>query len=357
MALKKISRGILINLSLILISTIFALLLSEFALRLIGLKPMYVSPERDRFWKYDSLLGWVHQPGQQGIFETPQFRTSVRINEKGLRDRSHSYSAQNSSPRILVLGDSFAWGYGVEESDRFSQLLEQSMDVEVINAGVSGYSTDQELLWYQNEGTKYETNLVIVQLAGNDVGDNTQELVSNIYYKPKFELENGKLVLTNNPVPKTSPRGRFIYSISQHSSLAYFLVQRYFDFSALYRKSAVHPEKVNSPASNTSAEKEDFKLTIALLDEIRKTAESRNAKFMIVATDRWWNSTSGGTYKDFINTLQDNGFLVLDVESMPGFDSEEMLIPNDGHWSQAGHKFVAEKIKAFIEANQLLSQP
>src|SRR6185369_1239155 len=202
---------------------------------------------------------WVHQPGQQGIFVTPQFRTSVRINEKGLRDRSHSYSSQNNSPRVLVLGDSFAWGYGVEESNRFSQLLEKSMDVEVINAGVSGYSTDQELLWYQNEGTKYETNLVILQLAGNDVGDNTQELVSNIYYKPKFALENGKLVLTNNPVPKTSPRGRFIYSISQHSSLAYFLVQRYFDFSALYRKGAVQPAKVNSPATNTNAEKEDFK--------------------------------------------------------------------------------------------------
>lgn len=357
MALKKISRGILINLSLILISTVFALFLSEIALRLIGIKPMYVSPERDQFWKYDSLLGWVHQPGQQGIFETPQFRTSVRINETGLRDRSHSYSRQNSSPRILVLGDSFAWGYGVEEPDRFSQQLEKSMDVEVINAGVSGYSTDQELLWYKNEGIKYDTDLVILQLAGNDVGDNTQELVSNVYYKPKFALENGQLVLTNNPVPKTSPRGRFVYSLSQHSSLAYFLVQRYFDLSALYRKSNSHPGQANSPAKNISSEKEDFKLTIALLDEIKKIAESRKAKFMIVATDRWWNSTSGGTYKDFINTLQDNGFLVLDVESMPGFDSEEMLIPNDGHWNQAGHKFVAEKIKAFIESNGLLSQP
>jgi lysophospholipase L1-like esterase len=357
MALKKISRGILINLSLILISTLFALFLSEIALRVVGIKPMYVSPERDRFWKYDSVLGWVHQPGQEGVFETPQFRSLVRINEKGLRDRSHSYSRQNSNQRILVLGDSFAWGYGVEEPDRFSQQLEKSMHVEVINAGVSGYSTDQELLWYKNEGIKYDTDLVILQLAGNDVGDNTQELVSNVYYKPKFALENGQLVLTNNPVPKTSPRGRFVYSLSQHSSLAYFLVQRYFDLSALYRKSNAHAEQANSPAKNISSEKQDFKLTIALLDEIRKIAESRKAKFMIVATDRWWNSTSGGTYKDFINTLRDNGFLVLDVESMPGFDSEEMLIPNDGHWSQAGHKFVAEQIQAFIQTNQLLSQP
>jgi lysophospholipase L1-like esterase len=356
MALKKFGRGVLINLSLILISTLFALFLSEIALRLIGLKPMYVSPERDQFWKYDPVLGWVHQPGQAGIFETPQFRTSVRINERGLRDRSHSYSRQNGGQRVLVLGDSFAWGYGVEESDRFSQRLEKSMDVEVINAGVSGYSTDQELLWYENEGIKYETDLVILQLAGNDVGDNDQQLVSNIYYKPKFVLENGQLVLTDNPVPKTSPQGRFIYSLSQHSSLAYFLVQRYFDLGAVYRKTKAHPENVNSSVTSISPEKEDFRLTIALLDKIRSIAESRKAKFMIVATDRWWNSTSGGTYKDFIRTLQVNGFLVLDVESMPGFDPEEMLIPNDGHWNQAGHKFVSDQMKDFIESNQLIDQ-
>src|SRR6266536_6121872 len=79
------SRGLLINLGLLIFSTIVALLLSEIALRLIGRGPLYVSPERDRFWKYDSLLGWANQPGQEGIFESPQFRTSVVINQEGLR--------------------------------------------------------------------------------------------------------------------------------------------------------------------------------------------------------------------------------------------------------------------------------
>ena len=212
MNIYRNSRGILINLSLIIISTLFALFLSEIALRLMGLKPLYVSPERDRFWKYDSLLGWAHEPGQEGIFETPQFRTFVQINENGLRDRQHSYERQNDIKRILVLGDSFAWGYGVEESERFSQLLEKSLDAEVINAGVSGYSTDQELLWYRNEGIKYETDLVILVFAGNDVGDNDRQLVNTIYYKPKFVLEEGQLVPTGYPVPKTSPQGKFIYS-------------------------------------------------------------------------------------------------------------------------------------------------
>ena len=323
----------------------------------MGLNPLYVSPERDRFWKYDSLLGWVHEPGQEGIFETPQFRTVVRINENGLRDRPHSYERKNDVERILVLGDSFAWGYGVEESERFSQLLEKSLDVEVINAGVSGYSTDQELLWYRNEGIKYETDLVILVLAGNDVGDNDRQLVSTIYYKPKFVIEEGQLVPTGYPVPKTSPQGRFIYSLSQRSALAYFLVQRYFDLLSLYRQIKVDSDPANSPGSGISAKSEPFKLTKALIDEMRNIAESRNAKFIIVTTDRWWNNPSGGTYKDLVTTMQGEGFLVLDVESMPGFDPEEMLIPDDSHWNQSGHEFVAEKIKAFIKTHQLLSRP
>ena len=350
------SRGILINLSLLIFSTLLALFLSEVALRLMGFNPLYVSPERDRFWRYDSLLGWAHEPGQEGIFETRQFHTLVRINEKGLRDRQHTYERQNNVKRILVLGDSFAWGYGVEESERFSQRLEQAIGVEVINAGVSGYSTDQELLWYKNEGIKYETDLVILALTGNDVGDNNRQLVNTIYYKPKFVIEEGQLVATGYPVPQTSPQGRFIYSLSQRSSLAFFLTQRYFDLRSLYSETKVNSNPPSSPASSLHTESEPFGLTIALIDEMRKIAESRDAKFMIVATDRWWNLPSGATYKDFIHTLQSKGFLVLDVETMPGFNPEEMLIPEDGHWSKEGHEFVAHQIQGFIESHQLIDQ-
>jgi hypothetical protein len=302
--LKTPYRSLLINLLLIAASILFALFLSEVALRLIGFKPLYVSPERDRFWKYDSLLGWAHQPGQEGIFETPQFRTVVRINENGLRDRTRSYERQNDSERILVLGDSFAWGYGVEESERFSQLMEEELGIEVINAGISGYSTDQEFLWYKNEGIKYESDLVVLVIAGNDVGDNEQQLVSTIYYKPKFVIEDGQLILTNYPVPKTTPQGKFVYSLSQRSALAFFLVQRYFDLLSLYGKTKSGSDHVTSPVYSINDEREAFKLTLALIDEIRDIAESRKAKFMIVTTERWWNYPAEETYKDYVITLQ-----------------------------------------------------
>jgi lysophospholipase L1-like esterase len=300
-------------------------------------------------------LGWAHQPGQESIFETQQFRTSVRINQAGLRDREHTYARSNDVKRILVIGDSFAWGYGVEESDRFSQRLEAALNVEVINAGVSGYSTDQELLWLRNEGIKYDFDLVILQMAGNDIGDNDQQLVHTIYYKPQFVLQGGQLVLKGTPVPQASNQAKSVYSLTQQSALAFFLVQRYFDLLSIY-SSIKHP--VNGPksaGSGASSTGEPFELTVTLIDEMRDIAASKHANFMIVATNRWWNAPAGVTYKDLIGSLRTNGFSVLDVEAMPGFDPERMLIPDDGHWNAAGHGFVAQEIEAVIESNQLLS--
>ncbi len=291
-------------------------------------------------------------PGKRVFLKQRNFVPLCILIKKDCETGSTRIRGQVNIKRILVIGDSFAWGYGVEETQRFSQLLETSMGVEVINAGVSGYSTDQELLWLKGEGIKYETDLVILVFAGNDIGDNDQQLVSTIYYKPQFVREEGHLILKGYPVPKTGPEGRFVYSISQRSALAYFLVRRYFDLHSFYSNLKNNSDTVSASAASISPAKDSFGLSIALLDEVRKTADSMGAKFMIVATDRWWNDPSGETYKDFIDTLQTEGYLVLDVESMPGFDPGEMLIPNDGHWSSAGHEFVAKKIKEFIESNQ-----
>ena len=197
---------------------------------------------------------------------------------------------------------------------------------------------------------------MILVIAGNDVGDNEQQLVSTIYYKPKFVIEDGQLVLTNYPVPKTSLQGKLVYSLSQRSVLAFFLVQRYFDLLSLYGKTKVDSDQGRLTVSAARAETAPFELTIALVNEIKNIAESRSAKFMIVTTDRWWNYPSEETYTDFVATLKSEGFVVVDVEAMAGFDPDEMLIPDDGHWNKSGHEFVAEKIKALILTNQFIGQ-
>jgi lysophospholipase L1-like esterase len=346
--MKNNHRTILQNLSLLIFSTVLALLLGEIALRIMGRTPHFVSAEQRRFWHYHPQLGWAHQPGQEGVFEAPQFRIQVRINQKGLRDREHSYEHPQAMKRILVLGNSFAWGYGVEESDRFSERLETLMGVEVINAAVSGYSTDQALLWFGSEGIKYQTDLVILTFCGNDIGDNKRQNVHTIYNKPLFLIEEGNMTLEGVPVPKADLHIMFAHRLRQHTALFNLLISAYKNIEA-----KILPN--NPPVTKISTPRKPFEITRSLIKEIKNIAQLNGAQFMIVATDAYWYGPSEGKYSDFIDALRADGFLVLDVAAMKEFDQSDMLIVGDEHWNSVGHEFVANEIQDYINENQLLT--
>jgi hypothetical protein len=90
-----------------------------------------------------------------------------------LRDREYDYSKTHS--RILVLGDSFAAGHGVTQEETFSEVLENLLEgrVDVINAAVPGWGTVQQLLWFKEEGLRYDPDLVLCMFfIGNDRNEN-----------------------------------------------------------------------------------------------------------------------------------------------------------------------------------------
>lgn len=136
---------------------------------------------------FDELLGWKNIPG----FEGTTMGQPLTINSKGLRDREYSYEKPAGTRRMLVLGDSMTWGLGVGDDQIFTEVLERKLEREtpkweVINAGVSGWGTDQEYLFLKEEGFKYEPDIVmVVYYLVNDREDN----VSTIRYglgKPCF---------------------------------------------------------------------------------------------------------------------------------------------------------------------------
>ena len=396
--------------------------LGECLLRLLGARPISVNREQVLFWRQDPQLGWHHRPGQEGVFanDKPPFRTHVRINGKGLRDDECAYERTPGRSRILVLGDSFAWGFGVEQEEAFAEVLERRLpDTEVINAGVSGYSTDQELLWLQKEGVKYRPDLVVLTFCGNDEWMNRERLAYYIYYKPWFSLEHGQLQLHGVPVPRASPRTRFIYFLRRHSALARGLLEA---VGAARRsregRSAGRLEDRNggltgrpSRAETRSSRREDAPatnrdvpardgpislsggargaagavpparnqpdgrprlevqhaaadpsngrcaLTRALIRQIAETAAGEGARFMIVANGLAWDARADETYAEFIDALRRDGWAVMDVDSLAGFDAERMTIRNDGHWNAAGHRFVAEELLRKMREQRLTPPP
>ena len=159
-----------IPLLLVIFSLLFSLIVLEGAVRVFLPHWAPRTGQITNFWNFDSRYGWAHIPGTSGRFDSYGFNTTIRINANGFRGHEVPYARMDERRRVLVLGDSFVWGFGVNEHEMFTTLLEELVpDLEAVNLGVSGYSTDQELLLYQNEGYKYQADMVVILVVENDL--------------------------------------------------------------------------------------------------------------------------------------------------------------------------------------------
>jgi hypothetical protein len=99
-------------------------------------------------------------------------------NSRGFRNtKEFAYAKPPGTFRVLCLGDSHTQGYEVRQEATFSAVLERyvearGMNAEVLNAGVSGFSTAEALVFLENEGVKYDPDAVVLGFAGNDYEDN-----------------------------------------------------------------------------------------------------------------------------------------------------------------------------------------
>jgi lysophospholipase L1-like esterase len=149
-----------------------ALLTLELGLRVSGYQPI-VDPIGPR-WQYwaDPELGLSLRPGFDGHHVHPEFDVSVRIDAMGLRDEP-----LGGSPRAvaLSLGDSVAFGYGVEAVETYAEVLQRQLgEVSVVNAGVSSYGQHQQRVLLERLGPTLRPDIVISGFfIGNDLEDLT----------------------------------------------------------------------------------------------------------------------------------------------------------------------------------------
>ncbi len=164
---------------------------------------------------YDEVLGWRHVPNSKAWSESSEYKVQYTINSKGLRDKDYSYNKEMGRFRIVCLGDSITFGWGVDGNSLFTEMLEGYFtNVEVINMGVPGYGIDQELLFLEQEGVKYHPDLVLIYVIPHDL---ERACYSKIWGRPKpqFSLNNNQLMLSNVPVP----RGNIFHYLWNQSKL------------------------------------------------------------------------------------------------------------------------------------------
>jgi hypothetical protein len=116
--------------------------------------------------RYDAELGYTLKPGAC-VFSATEFRNRYQINSRGLRDDESSLHA----PAIIVAGDSYAMGWGVEQEESFAEVLEKKSALKVLNTAVASYGTAREMLALKRLDTS-RLRYLIIQYCENDEEEN-----------------------------------------------------------------------------------------------------------------------------------------------------------------------------------------
>lgn len=152
-----------------------AFALAEIAVRTI--RPQEISPQR---FTFNPQLGETPVPNQKGWRSFPGvYEFTYSNNSLGFRGSREYGPKKPGEFRLLLLGDSFTYGLGVNDDQTFAYHLEQylrahNLPAEVINAGLPGKGTDAELKLFQTVGVKLHPDLTAICFFSNDFQDNAR---------------------------------------------------------------------------------------------------------------------------------------------------------------------------------------
>jgi lysophospholipase L1-like esterase len=184
------------NLLLLTFSVMLVLVGAEVVLSLFYPTEYLQVPDRDSADLFESIL---HQPSAvPGLsFELSPNRQKkyegiwIRTNNQGMRDSEPLPIGNPSVSRIVVLGDSFTFGYRVDVASSFPSLLEQKLNqgatqkqFEVLNLGVCGYNTQDEALVLEHKGLPWQPDLVILSYVLNDPENQPVQPLNSYFHQP-----------------------------------------------------------------------------------------------------------------------------------------------------------------------------
>ncbi|MGI9293914.1 MAG: alginate O-acetyltransferase AlgX-related protein [Pseudomonadales bacterium] len=372
----------------ILLGLGIALLLSEVTVRAVGAGPELV-------YKPNPYYGWSHTANDEFARNTEGREVTIRINSQGLRDSEHTYAKSSDFYRILILGDSFTEAFQVPLDQSFPKLLEGMLNenkrddqksVEIVNAGASGYGTDNALLFFRHEGYKYEPDLVLLALyIGNDIRNNWFEL-ENIdaggFRKPYFVLSPNGLELNNYPFERASRLSTRIKLFLNRHVRTYAFTRRLRD-SMRYRDTTQHagmPMDFNIYRNEyPKAWDKAWQITKALIAQMHDELSSKGIRLLLVlipshdqVSPRRWKQNLD-TYAEMRTVEWDldkpNRMLgaFLSAEEIPYVElleefrhrtsasSVDLYLPVDGHWQAEGHLLAARLIAEGLLSHGLLA--
>lgn len=318
------------------------LLAVEGALRVAN--PSYLAdlPQSDlgRLHRYSEVYGWVPRPGAVAAIEGQR----TTINAAGYRGPLHPRERTPGRQRLLMLGDSVAFGFGVADGETFSAGLEKD-GYEVVNLAVPGFGTDQSLLRLEREGAAYGADAVLLHFClQNDFVDNGSSVYfyDGLHPKPYFTLDGGALVPHTGHL-RLSPLAR----------LGLWLHERSFLFNRVLGRGAPAAadwaERRAQALDDTLAARD---LTVRLVARVAEVAHAQGSAFALVVHPNRRAFREDSPWLRFLREAPElRGLTQIDMGERAradGLGADELTLDPIGHLSVSGHRETAAVIERTV---------
>jgi len=292
-------------------------------------------PKRDRWpgvkvqFRPGSRFELNYDSNPRGYFDDNGGLT-YRINEYGFRGPDYPLDKPPGKQRVVLLGDSFTFGEGVRFEDTFGERLEQRLGrdhVEVLNLGVGGIDTIEEVSYLRHQGLRFQPDLVILVYVLNDAGN---EL--NVWQQFRKQYEKRWL------------KGSYLIS---------------FLFARIGRET-MGRRYVDALVSASKSRMAGWERSLRGVVEAGELAHAAGSGFAVVIFPFMYRLDSGYPFQVMHRLVatfcRQNGIPVHDL--FPAFEGREYtdlwVHPSDQHPNEIGHAIAAESIADFIEQQRLL---
>jgi lysophospholipase L1-like esterase len=366
---KKIIRPILSFALFLLITLVLFELLSAFLFRKSIIHhdlPTYsLKNIRSKFWVENNLFfGVWHIPNAHYHHLFPCFEADYQANSYGMRDPERDIKTDKH--RVVVLGDSYVEGFGINIGERVSDLLEKWQQVEYLNFGTSGsFGPTQYYFLYKNFAKNFSHQTVLIGIyPKNDFTDDDIEIWRDSgYYRPFWvgTYPNYQLVYSSE-----KPRGESMGNIALVKGALREFTHIYHLFNYLYDAYKFTLKRVTKRSNGLhyagyyDFTQEQWDRMRYSLEKILEEAQGKGVTIFLIPylTDlqRYGEKGEAPLSKKMAEFAKERGIQLIDL--LPFMHQhnrswEKYFFTCEGHWNAYGNQVAAEHIDSQLKTQQI----
>ena len=281
--------------------------------------------------KYDPEVTYTLRPGTCHQISR-EFSVEYSVNSEGLRDDESSLDR----PEIVVIGDSHAMGWGIDQQLTFTALLEKNIGKKILNTAMTSYGTVRQFKMLERVDISNIMYLIITYNS-NDLREN----------KTYFDNNNNLPILSEDEYNKYADwhENRKKYYFGRHS----YKMMRYVFFEDIYKKLTSTPKEVIPSEKKI---KDEVSLFLNILQNTPVNLE--NIDIIVIQVNESANNNS--LFVDQLNKELESEVYNNIAKSITTIDLSPMLTHDkyyllDDHMAGTGHRVVANALQNFIQEN------